>query len=184
MLDHGELHLLRFAQPSARYVGQPVQRGGDPQHLGGRRSPFRFLGEHARDQVGRGARDIRQDFRQGWRILEHQLGYEHAGFVPAKGGLSGQTLVHHAAQGEDVGPTVDADRRVYRLGRQVARRAHQVARAGEPPPVGELGNAEIEQLELAHLAFEQEQVLRLDIAVYHVVGMRVGQRLGRLPEQD
>jgi hypothetical protein len=118
------------------------------------------------------------------RILQHELGEKDPGFVAAKGRLAGQTFVRHAAERKDVGSPVHIARAIDGFRRKVARCPDEIPRPRKSASrVHQLGDAKIQHLELLNLAIEKKQILRLDVAMDDLVGMRIGQRFGGLPEQ-
>ena len=94
--------------------------------------------------------------------------------------LVGQELEHHRTAREDVGAMVDRQA-AHLLGRHVVEAADQRAGVGDAR-VGELGDAEVEDLEPA-AALLDHQVGRLDVAVDDVEGVGVGQAVAELLEQ-
>ena len=183
LFDHGELGFLPPSR-AGRDVREIAERRQRAQHLRGRGPALGMLGQHARYQVADRSRHLGHQVRQMRRILEHELGQQHARLVTAEGGLARQALVGYAAEREDIRAPVDHAGAVDRLGRQVAGRTHQIARAGQAPArVHQASNAEVEQLELVDPTIDEKEIMRLDVAVNDVMGMGIGQRLGGLLEQ-
>src|SRR5207302_11386956 len=99
---------------------------------------------------------------------------------PRKGRLARQHLVQHAPETVDVAPLVHPGTRRALLGAHVARRADR------NPPLRQLAAGSCgdrpRDPEVRHhrLASRQQDVLRLDVAVHHVVAVGVAQRARHL----
>ena len=114
------------------------------------------------------------------RPLGHQLGDHRLRGGPGDRRLAGQHLVQHRGQRVDVAPGVELP---------VARgllRAHVLRRAQREPGLGQAVAARLAhrqrdaEVGQHRLALEQQDVLRLDVAVDHAVAVGVVQRAGDL----
>lgn len=104
-------------------------------------------------------------------------------------GDAGRRAVEHAAEREEIGPCVDRLAAARLLGREVARRAQELTRAGEAGRrllharvAGEHPrDAEVEDANVLDPSLDQEEVRRLQIAMDQVRRMR---RLEPLTDAD
>jgi hypothetical protein len=97
------------------------------------------------------AADRRRRRRRGGQVLHQHLAVALADERHA----AGDHLVEHDAEGVDVGAVIDVAAALALLGGHVRRRAHHQAGAGAPRArliAGELGDAEVEQLDEVALA--------------------------------
>jgi hypothetical protein len=131
---------------------------GSPREGDGIRALRRVLGQGRLDQVEESGRNLRYQHRQG-RALLGRAGY------PA-----GQGEPRYRAEGEDVGPGVEA----FRLGRAGIQEPRRSGR--EPSPLTEAPpQFEVAQQRLALLG--EEDVRGSDVTVGHPLPVEVGERL-------
>ncbi len=138
------------------------------------------LREHPRHEIVERVGDLEPQLLEARRLLEqhlredahHVLGEEHR--------AAREALEEHAAEGEDVGARVDVAGAASLLGRHVAGRAHGDAGAGvDAVPDGEPRDAEIEDLHVEGPPADEEEVLRLHVAVDDAARVRRAERLRR-----
>ena len=150
--------------------------------LGLGRALVRILGQHARDQCDQISRGFGPLAGHVHRIVEADLGHDGGGRVAGKGRLAGKTFEEHAAQGEDVGASVDGAGPARLFGRHVQRRAQGGAGAGDAQVLAGIEkaarDAEVQHLGLAGIAARQKDIGWLDVAVDDPVSVRHGQSLG------
>ncbi len=102
---------------------------------------------------------------------------------PAKGGWPVEHLEQDAGQAVEIAPAVEIALRAGLLGAHVGRRSHGKAAVGDVDVLAARGRDGGRDAEVGHdrLALLQQDVLRLDVAVHHVVAMGVAQRGGDRP---
>ncbi len=192
-------------EPSARTVGRvgvephrrdEFGRSGGGHRLAQRRGQVeravvaqrRILLQAAHDHRLDGVRHARLPARRRQRRLAQVGAHGGPDVHVVERRLTAQAEVEHRAQPVDVrgrvGLAAAGD-----LGRGPLRCAHRPAVGGQRCAAlgaGQLGQPEVEHLDELSLAAAQrghEQVLRLDVAVHDAARVRLGQRLGRLPDQ-
>ena len=114
------------------------------------------------------------------RRLRHQLDQHRLGGRGAEGRFAAQHLVEHRAERVDVAPAVHRALGPGLLRAHVLRGAEREAGLGEPGSARLLHrecDAEVGEQRVAAL---QQDVLRLDVAVDHALGVGVAQRFGHL----
>ncbi|GDY32318.1 hypothetical protein GTS_39510 [Gandjariella thermophila] len=89
-------------------------------------------------------------------------------------GPAGEAFQQHQAERVDVRGRADG-LPAHLLGRQVTDRADQLVGRGEPVAAGEQGDAEVG--EVGPPVRVQQDVRGFDVAVHHVPGVHVGQRV-------
>jgi hypothetical protein len=92
----------------------------------------------------------------------------------------GDRLVQHDAEGVDVDPAVDV-LAAGLLGRHVAGRAESRAAGGQPDAIGQLGDAEVEDLDPA--SGGEQEIGRLEVAMDHPGRVHRRHRRERVPHQ-
>ena len=138
----------------------------------------RRLLEAVLDDPVQGGREVRAGARELGRVVlddrRHRLGRRLA----LEGAASGQHLVEHAPEREEIGPRIRG-KAAHLLGCHVTDRAHHGARIGRDNGLGPrrgggcvdlAGKTEIENLDLP--IREQEEILRLQVPMNQVFVMR------------
>ena len=158
-LAHERRHLLWAAERAAAH-----QEGLERTREIARRREAVLLAlrerlHHAGLELGRVARDDRRRRRDDARLdlLERvEIG------VHAEEALVGRQLPEHDAEREDVGGAIDLGP-AHLLGRHIGELALERARARRRQAIGDLGDAEVDDLGVALV--RQEEVVRRDVAV-------------------
>ena len=136
-------------------------------------------GDDALDRLG-GHRPQGADRGRG---LRHRAGDDHLGRRPGEGRIPGEHLVENAAEGIDVGASVQLARARRLLRAHVVHGADGQAGGGEPSPAGERQRARDAEVRQHTLAGGHHDVVGLHVPVDHAVGVRVGQRGGHVARE-
>ncbi len=143
-----------------------------------------ILGQAALDHLGQGRRDVGPARGDRWRLLQRVRRDDRAG-ASGERRPAGEHLVAQHAKGVDVGPMVHIGIGGGLLRRHVGRRADGDPRGRQcrycsSRLAQRLGHPEVCH---QHVAAREQHVVGLHVPVHHAVGMRVGQRVGGLPQQ-
>ena len=137
--------------------------------------------EEPRHRVGDDGRHLRARVGDGGRRVGEALGDDGVQRRAGERGLARQHLVHHAAEREEVAAAVHVVAgRLF--GAHVRGRADGQADLGEGRAGGRRGDQRLADAEVGHdrVAFVQQDVLGLDVAMDDVVAVRVVERVGHL----
>jgi hypothetical protein len=149
--------------------------------LGRRVEPVgRHLGERPLDGLHHPRRRVGTDDLDRRHALVHLLGEHGLRRRTRERRAAGHHLVHHAAEGVDVRPVVDLGIAGSLLGAHVGRRADGDAGVGDRIPAHfrvRVGDAEVGD---DGVAVDEEDVLGLDVAVDHLLPVRVREAVGDL----
>ena len=171
------------ARPVPACAGRPVER---VRKLHRSTEPIRRrFGQRPHDRRVHRRRDrLPQSPHRRDRIRE-PLGNHHLRARPGIGRLPSEHLIQHARETVDVAPPVDWAAPARLLRTHVRRCPHRNPRLGEPPAPGLRNRPRDPEVRHHRFPARQQNVLRLDVAVHHVVvvGVSKGARhLARDPQ--
>ena len=167
--------LLRRVAAGRRAIDEAVERA---RHLLGRRPLLRLLGEHERDELVEGPRDVRVQLAGVREIRHEHLREDRHHVVARERALARDHLEEHAPEREDVRGRRHLARAARLLRRHVSDRPeHSAVRRRVARGLGDARDAEVDELDLRRLAAQQEDVGRLHVAVDHARRVRRRERL-------
>jgi hypothetical protein len=178
--QRGGLRARRPRQLLRRHGERPLieRREGEGNGRGVARAQRRILGQELRHQKRERRGDLGPEAPDVGYLVEEDLGEQRHDVVAGERAHAGEALEEHAAEHEQVGPGIDLLPGASLLGRHVARRAHQDPARGHPAQAAEPRDAEVEDLDPAHIPFGEEEVTGLEIAVDDPALVRRRERLG------
>ena len=111
------------------------------------------------------------------RLLREHLGHDRLGRGAGEGRVAGEHLVEHATQRVDVAARVERALPHRLLGAHVRRRTERHPGLGHARASGLRGGECDAEVRHERMPSVQQDVLRLDVAVDHIVCVRVLQRI-------
>ena len=142
-----------------------------------RRATGWLLRQHARDQRGERRGRLRRDLGERRRLRDEDLRDDGAHVVGGERRLAREAPEEDAAEREHVGARVDVLLAARLLGRHVPGRADRDAGRRELG-LGAPRDAEVDDLHAAHVALDEQDVPRLEVAVHDAVRVRLCERRG------
>ncbi len=158
------------------------RRRGDRCSIG--RPLLRVLGEHPPDERVERSRRVGPELGDLRRLLEEDFPEDGHDVLAAEGRDAGEALEEHAPERKDVRASVERGPAARLLGRHVAGRPDEHSSGREVQCLSHHpGDAEIEHLDAADVAADQEEVGRLEIAMHDPLRVHRGEDLGDAGEE-